>query len=340
VARSAGAITRLSGLRRITGSTVGGVGFVLAIVLMWVAIFFVDRVFLVEAETSYLDLTFGGEANVWNFDRVTLCAPRETPDLDQIGSGREAVCAPALYEPPAVKEDLTLRWSCGVRVSVRAEGEGEIVVEVLGLEEIEAQDSPCRGGDTRAIATGEEYETGTLFIVGGDDWRTNGALPFQGEATVGEDLGPGATHFLQSGRWEARQTSPVFEALRLHSVTEVVKSGDLSVGAEATIYERGHPALMWGQITPTSVDFERSLPGFDVVMLSAPGKTELRLVHFGFAAPTTIRPDWVDTAITSPLFLAIFAILNLLAVLCQIIVDWPLRLRGTKPGTPGRGDRT
>lgn len=324
-----------------------------AFLLVWASVFFVSRSFLVEAETSYAEFTFAGEVNAWQFRDATVCHPRETPDPFAT-SPDGAPCNLQIFEAPetiaaghrtgggtvgAQLNEVTVNWSCGARVAVQADPSGDLVITVLGLGEVEAQARPCRDGanDARAIATGKpDFTEGTTILVPAPAWRSNGALPFHAEASVGEDIGPGAVHFLQSGRWEARQTSPVFQLLRIHTVTEVVKSGDLSVGAEVTVYDREHPAIMWGHVTPTPDDLINSLPGFDVVMLSAPGRTELRLAHFGFAEATSIRPDWVDTAITSPLFLAIFAILNLLAVICQIFSDGP-RLVGPKPAEEPNG---
>ncbi len=325
----------INSIRRIFGSRAGRLGLIGAFALMWVSVFFVDRSFLIEAETSSLELTFAGESNAWNIPRATICSIREVPDFDA-APDPSAVCGPQLYSA-SLTTDLTLSWACGATVAVQTNSDGALIIEVLGLEQVERQTAPCRGDDTRKVATGFDFGEGSLIVIASDDWRRGGALPFQAEAKVGEVLSAGATHFLQDGRWEARQTSPIFKLLRLHTVTEVVKSGDLSVGVDAAIYESGHPAVMWGHVTPTALDFDHSLPGFDVVMLSAPGRTELRLGYHGLAEPARVRPDWVDTAITSPLFLAIFALLNLLAVIVQIVGDWPFRRPEPKPADePGR----
>ena len=329
-------IRGITAIRRILATSWGRIGLVLAVVLMWIAVFFVDRSFLVQAETSIMRLTFAGEANAWKIPRATICTPRETPEFGAAPTPG-AMCSPAIYDITA-ERDLTLSWACGATLDIEANSNGDLLIEVLGLETVEAQAVPCRGDNTRRIATGRDFPVGVVIGITSDDWRRGPALPFQAEARVGEVLAAGSTRFLQSGRWEARQTSPIFQLFRLHTVTEVVKSGDLSTGVDAAIYANGHPAIMWGHLTPTAVDFENSLPGFDVVMLSAPGRTELRLTHRGAAEPARIRPDWVDTAITSPLFLAIFALLNLLAVLCQIVGDWPFRRSTPAPASDDAED--
>lgn len=324
--------------RRIAGSPVMRLAFLGLIAIVTLSMFFVHRTFLVEAETSYAELTFASDVTTWTLNGATICTPRETPDLGALGGG---ACPPMLYAPyvppdrrenpppapGAQPEFVSLTWGCGVRVSLQADTDGALVITVLGFRQVAALPDPCRddGADDRAYAQGQDFGADTIIVIGAEDWRENGALPFQAEVTLGEDIGPGAIHYLQSGRWEARQTSRILEFLGVHSVTEVVKEGEFSIGAEATIFDGRHRAVMFGQITPVGVDLPNSLPGFDVVMLSSPGNTELRLAHFGFEDAVAIRPDWVDTAINSPVFLALFTILSFLAVVFQIVGDWPFR---------------
>ncbi len=339
------------GIRRLAKSPIVQFAVFLLLVTTIVGMVFVQRSFLVEAETSYAELTFVGE-NVWNFPAATVCNPKE-PDVSAGRTGDE-ICNPVLFEPPEEAwGEVTVNWSCGARVAVQSDVDGDLVVTVLGLATQAERPEGCDVSDAdppEADARGPFGEDGefapadahgivrdSIIVVRDRDWRATGALPFQAAATVGEDIGPGAVHFLQSGRWEARQTSPVHDYVPFaHAVTEMVKKGELSLGAEVQVwdYRKGRPATMWGHITPTPDDFDNSLAGFDLVMLSSPGKTELRLAHFGFREPATIRPDWVDTAVNSPLFLAMFALLSLIAVILQIMKDTGELRRKTKTGAP------
>lgn len=324
-------------IRRLAKSPIVQFALVLLLVLAIVGMVFVQRSFLIEAETSYAEFTFGGEANTWNFPAATVCNPREMPDVEAVAREGD-VCNRALFEPPKeAKAEVTVSWACGARVAVQSDVDGVLVVTALGRATDAQRAVVCDETDGEvALADAHGITEGSVIVVERDALRRTGALPFQAAATVGEDIGPGAVHFLQSGRWEARQTSPLHDYLPIHAVTEVVKSGELSLGAELQVWEygAGRPALMWGHVTPTPVDFDNSLAGFDVVMLSTPGKTELRLAHFGFREPAHIRPDWVDTAINSPLFLAMFALLSLIAVILQIMKDTGELRRKTKTGAP------
>lgn len=335
--RAASAIKRLSVIRRFFVSRVFRFGLVALIAIALVSIFVVKRSFLVVAETSYADITFSGELNTWSFSEATICEPLDPPELNE-DPENEAVCNPQLYTPHQPEKgatEVTLNWACGARVAVQADTDEHLVVTVLGFGEMEGQATPCRVGETRSIATGYDLAAGTILVVAPEDWRSNGALSFQGEARVGEAIGPGAVHYLRSGRWEARQTSPILDRIRPRRVTEVIKSGEFSVGAEVRVLDNGAPAIVAGHITPIPVKQDNDLPAFDVVMLSAPGaRTEIELSHFGFAEPARIRPDWVDTAITSPLFLAVFALLSLIAVVLQIMKDTGELRRKTKTGAP------
>ncbi|MDJ1007372.1 MAG: hypothetical protein QNJ13_06050 [Paracoccaceae bacterium] len=329
-------------IRRIARSPVVLAALLLSLVFAVAGMVFVERSFLVEAETSYAELAFGGDANTWNFPKATVCNPLETPDFTATGSGQDAappVCNPMLFETPVeAGGEVTLTWSCGARVSVQSDVDGALVVSVLEPAPEEDRAERCER-EPSVPADAHGIVPGSVIVVADADWRATGALPFQAAATLGEDIGPGSVHYLQSGRWEARQTSPVYDYIPLHRITEVVKSGSFSLGAEVQVtdFRLGRPALVWGHITPTAEDFDNSLAGFSVVMVSAPGKTELRLAHFGLREPATIRPDWVDTAITSPLFLAVFAILNLIAVILQILNDASGLRRGEASGG-GSGD--
>jgi len=325
---------RVMSLKRIAGLRVPRAALLLLLVLLAAAMLRVERSFLVEAETSFADLTFGGELNTWSFVDGTICVPKEVPDVDAQGGGPCNAVLYDLYVPQESRDEagpyvppepnpITLGWSCGARISLQTDPDGALVATVLGFDEVEAQGRPCRGDGSRAFATGHDFGPGTIIVVPGEAWRVNGALPFQAEVTLGEDIGPGSLHYLQEGRWEARQKSVALELLGLPATTEVVKTGAFSIGAEATIHDAGMQSVMFGQITPVAVDWENSLPGFDVVMVSSPGDTELRLAYFGLADTVSIRPNWIDIVINSPTFLAIFTILSLFAVVLQIAGDWP-----------------
>lgn len=263
-------------------------GFVLSATLV------TQRSFLLQGVTSSLTIRFAGLETGWLFPEAIVCRPLEQPnprgeDLP------DQVCPSTIYSEEAVS-DLEFGWRQDEEVLITTDTDGTLRIE-------------------RIAGSDPDYPAGTIVVLDQQQWRRNGALAFEGVIELGEDIASGARHYLMSGRWEARQTS--FATGLLRSITDVVKVGELARGTQAGVFIGGSPANMTGHITP-SFDLPE---GFDFVLISEPGRTELRLELYGFDEPLVLRPDWIDTAVTSPLFLAAIVLLTLLALMTQIYGD-------------------
>lgn len=282
---------------------------VLIVLFLFGITYRVERSFLIEARTTGTSIVFAGIGNAWNFPAATLCAPRAVPDLRRAEAG-EGPCGADLYVITALSDE-TLDWPDGASVDVHLDSDGAFVIELL-----------------HPIG---ERPAGTLIVVAPEAWAIQGALTFRGTLSVGEVMASGARHFLLDGRWEARESGWAISLFR--GVTEVVKQGALSLGAEASIIAGDGPAIMYGHLTPSGAG-----AAMTVTAISQPGDTALRLVHFGFEKPSVIRPDWIDTALASPFLLALVALLGLLTSVTQVLRDLVFARREDAPAAGG-GDK-
>ena len=80
---------------------------------------------------------------------------------------------------------------------------------------------------------------------------------------------------------------------------------------------------VFGHITPV----ESGKLGFAVGVVSAPGPVFLQVGFFGAAIPTRIAPSWIDRALTSPLILALAAMLSVILSVTQVVGNAASTLR-------------
>ena len=273
------------------------IGYLILAILLFLAFIFsatlgVQRSFLLQGESSSIRISFSGGDSGWLFHEATICSPLDRPNpRGENLSGR--LCPSTIFdEEIALARDF--RWQQGEVVRVTVGVDGFVQVEVIE-------------------SSNPVHPIGTLIVLSSEQWRSNGALAFEGFVEIGEDIAAGSTHYLLSGRWEARQTS--FATSLLRSITDVVKTGELARGTQAAVYLNGNPASTAGHLTPSF----RFVEAFEFVLISEPGRTELHLEHYGLEQAVVVRPDWIDTAITSPLFLAAMILFTLLAPLMHFI---------------------
>lgn len=277
--------------RRI-GLWISATALMLLIVFLALLLFGSSRSFLVEAQTDGLQIEFSEGSNAWRLPSAVLCMPLNAPTLRP-----DPECGwAAVADGPADEKLVT--WADGTIVEVNAERDGGLRIVALN-------------GNTAALPMN------AMYIMSHDAWQKTGALTFRAYTTIGQDITAGSRHFLRSGRWEAREVGWVTSFLR--SVTEVVKTGELSTGAKVMVTITGEPALSYGHITLGNGSSDESV-GLDVTMISQLGDTALSVRHFGLRDPVVIRPDWIDIAISSPLLLAMAALFSVLASAGQVLM--------------------
>jgi hypothetical protein len=277
----------------------------------------VQRSFLVDAKTSFIRVTFVGQ-NAWRLPVATICRPREILNRDAV-SEEYSACSD-LFQIAEQTRNLVLPFPNQFTLMIRAE-------------------SHPFGTQVRMIfpdSLGSDFPAGTEIVVGASDWTKTGALLFSGNAVLGNVLGSGERHYLHFAGWEARQTS--WSSWLRGGTTEIVMSGSAMRGAQIsvaklsgpwyTLKKETLPAIVYGQITPTSI--LDNLPAFAANFVSEPGKTELHLSYYGLANIAKIRPDFIATLASSEIVLLLIAILPLLAALKQLMLDLILGLRRKK----------
>lgn len=280
------------------------IAFVLSVVFLVLLLFGSSRSFLVEARTNGLQIEFSEGINAWHLPNAILCLPLEFPSFPP-----DPDCGIAAKADGPAEEQL-VTWTDGTVIEVNAERGGGLRIEALN-------------GNTTALPVN------AVYILSNDAWHMAGALTFRAYATLGQDMTDGSRHHLRDGRWEAREAGWVTSLLR--SVTEVVKTGELSTGAKVTVIVDGEPALSYGHITPGDRSSDGN-PGLNVTMISQLGDTALSVRHFGLRDPVIIRPDWIDIAISSPLLLAMAAIFSVLASVGQVLMHGLKRPKETVAG--------
>jgi hypothetical protein len=261
---------------------------------IWMLVTSAERSFLVEAETGRVELTFELSQTTWDLPDATECAPAPRPGQ------AHPVCG-AAFEPIGGPRTRTIAWPRGARIALAKTRDGDLSVAALE-------------------STDPALPVGTRLVVPLETWERMGALAFTARARIGDDMRTGALGYLRSGRWEARESGRVTSALR--TVTEVVKQGTFASGAYVEVLHNGVPARTYGHLDRSDA------PGtLSVMLISEVGDTALSVRHFGVERPVTIRPDWVDVAISSPILLAATALLTILAAAVQlgwnVCLLWP-----------------
>lgn len=270
-------------------SGIGLVGFVCICAIAAIAMGFgATRTIVVEAQTTGLQITFSGQANDWALGEVVVCTPRIKID-PSLGRGPGQCDARRYIE--AKDDNFRINWDRNATTIISAITPGTLVLDISGQSEMVDR---------------------TRVLLDRQSWESVGALTFTGTARIGFQLASGESKMLLSGSFEVRE-KPFWS-----DSTEVLKSGLLRRGESAVVLvERGgkdNMAEVFGHITPSLA--ERS--GVTVGIVSTPGPVRLQIGFFGSTIPTQIAPSWIDRALTSPLILAIAALLSILLSALQV----------------------
>ncbi|QBF31477.1 hypothetical protein CFI11_09635 [Thalassococcus sp. S3] len=246
-----------------------------------------NRSFLIEAHTTTLDVVFGEGQNVWRLPEATVCIPLDVPDFASKGP-----CGIA-FEAKGEPSEAIISWAENTKINVSTQSDA---LQITVLE-----------------APGSDMIERSYFLLSAKSWKSAGALTFRASVIVGQDLQSGSRNLLLNGRWEAREAGLVTSFFR--NVTEVVKQGTLPAGSKATVLIDGNPARVYGHFTQSE---DNTLY---VNVVSQLGNTALQLNSFGLDEPILIEPDWVDSAISSPLLLALAVFFSILASASQVFSD-------------------
>lgn len=297
-----------------SASILGGLGLLALVVLLTFA---ADRSVLIEAETSGLRLSFSGEANAWRFDTASRCVLRASPQ-PRLASGQDAEtapCSPVLFEIQSLT-DHAINWRAGSVVDMVIDSAGALSIHLV------------ERGQT-------DLPLDSYIIVPAAAWARHGALTFSGTLRLGEPIASGSRNYLHSGRWEMRQSG--FATSLIRDIVEVVKRGEVTLGASVEIYSGARPATMFGSITPSHS--ANSAVDMRVTALSQKGPVELQLRYFGLQDPTILRPDWIDRVVSSSTLMGILAIMTFVATGYQLLQSsWSVGRPASRRGKVGSRD--
>lgn len=261
-----------------------------------------NRTYLIESRSFGATITTKGHTNKWDLEESILCTPREFPKRDL---GGDTICPESIFKIEQNVQPRTVNWPANSEIRLSLQSDDSLVIEAVS-------------------GTGDALQIGERLVVPANSWRRHGALVVNGSVVFGGDMGPNSSDYLLAGSWQVRQLSITTETLRRPNL-EVVKSGSLSRGASAEIWHRDAlwgtmsreaPATMFGHVTPS---FDNDAPGIVMTFLSEVGYVEMRLRYYGLKQYAAIRPDIFDTIRTSPIIIAIIAILTLAASLADLV---------------------
>lgn len=247
------------------------------------------RTVVLEAQATGLNILFSGRVNDWALGQVTVCTPRQRIDSEILrGTGQ---CDLRRYIEDE-RTDMRINWNEGASVLVTSPTSGGLVLDVTGQSDI-----PDR----------------TRIILPPLSWSKTGALTFSGRARIGNQLGSGETGMVLGGSFEVRE-KPLWS-----DNTEVLKSGQIRRGESATVVTKNSSGEKNADIFGHITNGDPGKLGFSVGIVSAPGPVFLQLGFFGSAKPTQIAPNWIDRALTSPLILALAAVLSVVLSAGQVL---------------------
>ena len=259
------------------------------------------RTFLLEARSFGTTLVLSGETNTWDLESSVLCTSLDAPARQVVDGG---LCPRTIFTI-SEQEPRAIDWPSGAKLQIQLQSDDSLRIEAVS-------------GAAPALADGNR------LVVPPEVWRRHGALAVNGSVLFGGHMGSGASDYLISGRWEARQDSLASAMFR--PTMEVVKSGEFTRGASAEIWRyrwlfgrlgEARQATVFGHITPSH---DPDAPGLILSFLSEAAPVEMHLRYYGLDNFAVVRPDIIDTILTSPVLLAAIAILTVAALIADLVV--------------------
>ncbi len=268
--------------------------------------YFVDRTAVVMADTTSLQVHFNENKHWLIEEGMTLCRP--DPDVRAALKNQHPICNQFLPDSTYTR----LAIDSGDVLDIRVEADQSLLVRFL----------PCdsSGLDNCAVpasAAGEirprEAPNGFLVISSGA-LRASGLLSLSGRISLGQDLASGGrSDFLLGGTYEIREQNWLTRIFGRRSAT--LDRGELIPGAAVEIVSSNAPsATSNGHFFSTMIDDQMILK---VIALSGGGDGAIRM-SVGGAEPFTIDPDWIDSVIANPVFLALAFLLGILLNALQL----------------------
>ncbi|WP_425037416.1 hypothetical protein [Primorskyibacter sp. S187A] len=266
-----------------------------------------QRSYLIEAQTSYLELEFTAQQPDWRLADALVCAPVAIPRL-----GATDPCG-AAAAPEGPRGEVLPEWGAGDVLRLTIDPDGSLRITALSETETLAR----RG----------------FVLVSPEGWDRSGALLLRAFVTLGQPLASGATrNYLWSGTWQAREAGR--PAFLFGTATEAVKDGTFAAGTRVKILQMDEardlvPAVSFGHVAKRS-----DKPVMDVSLVSEFSDARLSIEYDGVPQPVISKPSWVDITLKSPLLIAIATIFPILTSLGLVLKDMLRRFATDAEGNP------
>lgn len=268
--------------------------------------FFVDRTAIVNADTTALQVTFD-ERKYWLIEQgMTLCRPPN--DLRTLRTTNASLCN-------EFTEDGTyyrLAIDRGDRIEIRVERNKNLLVRFMPC--VPSAQNTC---ENKSPQLGEIWPSSApngFLVIPMEALREAGRLSLSGKITIGGRPGSdGGPDFLIGGVYQIREQNWLTRTLGRRST--ILETGDLIPGASVELVNNSEPsATTKGHLFHSTLD---DLNVIKVIALSAGGYGAIKQDVAG-VDPFTIDPDWVDSVIANPIFLALAFLLGIVLNTLQI----------------------
>jgi hypothetical protein len=276
--------------------------------------YFVQRTAVVMADTTSLRVVFD-ETKYWFIEAgMALCRPN--PDRRAALRTQDPLCNQ--FMPAGTYTRLAI--DPGDTLELRMEPDGNLLVRFVPCDSTGGAD--CRAPGAAAGTPGAPTPSQTrprdtangFLLIAPDALHAAGPLSLSGRISLGRELASGGrSDFLLGGTYEIREQNWLSRIFGRRSVT--LERGDLIPGAAVELLSGDAPSTASnGHFFSAQRDGRAVL---QVIALSGVGDGAVRMTVEG-AEPFTIDPDWIDSVIANPVFLALAFLLGLLLNALQL----------------------
>lgn len=241
-----------------------------------------EQSFIVFAETkSFSVVTDRNPELLWELSEATLCialrpeivqANIVNPEQVQSASTGSDQCDPLAFHVAGTLNDVIFEWPEGIGITLTLHDRKTIEL----LLSIPDTDSPF-------LISGHEIFDKSLLRFPISTMDENGLLILSGDVELGENAVMGASHLLQSGRYEIREKFFFRERLQL------VDQGVLTVGDKVSVRALRDEVPISGRLFFTRSEDKPNL--LNAVLTTQPERSVLTIRRADQIAQ--IVPDWI-----------------------------------------------
>jgi len=268
--------------------------------------FFVDRTAVINADTTALQVEFD-ERTYWLIEEgMTLCQPN--PDLRSAHLNEDPICDQFLQDGTYRR----LAIDAGDMLEIRLESDKDLIVRFIPC--VKERTSKCPETEAQENEIWPRNAPGGFVVISKEALNAAGLLSLSGHISIGSRSGStGGPDFLLGGSYEIREQNWLTRAFGRRST--ILDGGALIPGASVKIISDKEPSRTSNGHFFASILDDRAI--LRVIALSGGHRGAIRMDVAG-VEPFTIDPDWIDSVIANPVFLALAFLLGLLLNALQL----------------------